>query len=277
MLSGGDSLQALRLFDYITVTMETASAGLLEVILDGSFSDVLKHITATRQKTSGKRQPEDSTSVIPSKRYHTEVNSNFDPEGVLPPVVPSERSTMRFAIVRRAGEVVFWDYFPNQEQRLVRNSEGQTASENTDRIQAKDPNADLNVLSINRPSLTATNSSSGRPSDVVHVHRDIPSEDGQSRNCSLGSDVTSQTGITKASQPLGLQVRWSSDTGRCVDASPVILIGPERTTVFIGSHSHRLQALDLNKGEVVWERVLGDRLESSAAVSKCGTLVALGL
>ncbi|XP_017311545.1 beta-alanine-activating enzyme isoform X3 [Ictalurus punctatus] len=256
MLSGGDSLQALRLFDYITVTMETASAGLLEVILDGSFSDVLKHITATHQnpiKTTGKRQPESSASVVPSKRYHTEVDSNFDPEMILPPVVSSERSTMRFVVVRRAGDVVFWDYLQENYQ-----------------------SAELSPLSISKPSLTTTNSSSGRATDIIHVSRDIPSGDGQSHHCNSGSGVTLQPGITKDRQPLGLQVCWSSDTGRCVDASPVLLVGPERTTVFIGSHSHRLQALDQSNGEVVWERVLGDRLESSAAVSKCGTLVALG-
>ncbi|KAF4070939.1 hypothetical protein AMELA_G00279150 [Ameiurus melas] len=256
MLSGGDSLQALRLFDYITVTMDTAFAGLLEVILDGSFSDVLKHITATHQdpiKTSGKRQPKSSASVVPSKRYHREVDSDFDLEVILPPVVSSERSTMRFVVVRRAGDVVFLDYLQENYQ-----------------------SAELSPLPISKPSLIATNSSSVKAKDIIHVSRDIPSGDGQSHHCNSGSGVTSQPGITKDSKPLGLQVCWSSDTGRCVDASPVLLVGPERTTVFIGSHSHRLQALDLSNGEVVWERVLGDRLESSAAVSKCGTLVALG-
>lgn len=278
MLSGGDSLQALRLFDYITITMETASVGLLEAILDGSFSDVLKHITATHQnlvKTLGKRQPEDSVSVVPMKRYHTDVDANFDPEGILPPVVSSERSNMRFVVVRRARDVVFWDYFPNREQRLVTNSKG--ASDNMDRIQENCPSAELSPLSISKPSLTATNSSSVRSTGSFHINRDIPSGDGQSQHCDPGSAITSQVGITKHNNPLCLQVCWSSDTGRCVDASPVLLIGPERATVFIGSHSHRLQALDLSNGEVVWERVLGDRLESSAAVSKCGTLVALGL
>ena len=46
---------------------------------------------------------------------------------------------------------------------------------------------------------------------------------------------------------LGLSVRWASDTGRCVDASPVLLVrgrgedasGGPTTTAFVGSHSHR--------------------------------------
>lgn len=275
MLSGGDSLQALRLFDYITVTMETAPMDLLEVILDGSFSDVLKHITATHQnpiKTLGKRQPEDSASVVPSKRYHTEVGSNFNPEGILPPVASSGRSNMRFVVVRKAGDVVFWDSFPNREQRLVTNSKGAM-----DNMMQADGLSTQPPLSISKPSMTTTNSSPGRPTDIIHVNKDIPSGHAECQNCNSGSNVTSQQDIVKDSQTLGLQVCWSSDTGRCVDASPALLIGPERVTVFIGSHSHRLQALNLSNGEVVWERVLGGRLESSAAVSKCGTLVALGL
>uniref|UniRef100_A0A4W4GVX9 Carrier domain-containing protein n=1 Tax=Electrophorus electricus TaxID=8005 RepID=A0A4W4GVX9_ELEEL len=178
ILSGGDSLQALRLFDYITVTMGMTSAGLLEVILDGSFADVLKHITSMthhgRIQTSNKRQHEGSTSGIPPKKYHTKVTSN----------IVSERNT--------------------------------TGS-----------------------SYLAT------PADGYN-------------------------------QALGLRVLWRSDTGRCVDASPVLLVHPDQARVFIGSHSHRLQALDLSSGEVVWERVLGDRIESSAAITSCGNLVVAG-
>lgn len=83
---------------------------------------------------------------------------------------------------------------------------------------------------------------------------------------------------------VGLSQSWSSDSGRCVDASPVLLV-QDRTgqrseggkgTVFIGSHSHRFQALDLSSGSLLWERVLGDRIESSAAVSLCGSLVIVG-
>ncbi|XP_046692621.1 beta-alanine-activating enzyme isoform X4 [Silurus meridionalis] len=88
--------------------------------------------------------------------------------------------------------------------------------------------------------------------------------------------ILGDTDILRERLQAAWKVCWSSDTGRCVDASPVLLVGLERDMVFIGSHSHRLQALDLRNGEVVWERVLGDRLESSAAVTQCGTLVALG-
>ncbi|KAM8890113.1 beta-alanine-activating enzyme [Synchiropus picturatus] len=78
---------------------------------------------------------------------------------------------------------------------------------------------------------------------------------------------------------LGLSLSWSSDTGRCVDASPVLLIRDPlqaKSTVFIGSHSHRLQALELESGSLLWERVLSGRIEASAAVSICGRLVIVG-
>lgn len=77
---------------------------------------------------------------------------------------------------------------------------------------------------------------------------------------------------------LALRQSWSSDTGRCVDASPALLVHRQtgRTTVFIGSHSHRFQALDLSSGTCLWERVLGNRIESSAAVSLCASLVVVG-
>ncbi|KAM4739177.1 beta-alanine-activating enzyme isoform 2-T2 [Anableps anableps] len=48
-----------------------------------------------------------------------------------------------------------------------------------------------------------------------------------------------------------LSLSWSSDTGR-------------------------IQALDLLSGNLLWERVLGDRIEASAVVSHCGSLVVVG-
>ncbi|XP_053510931.1 beta-alanine-activating enzyme isoform X2 [Artibeus jamaicensis] len=76
-----------------------------------------------------------------------------------------------------------------------------------------------------------------------------------------------------------LRVRWRSDTGKCVDASPLVVVpAVERSsaTVYIGSHSHRMMAIDLYSGKVKWEQILGDRIESSACVSKCGNFIVVG-
>lgn len=237
MLSGGDSLQALRLCDEITVAMGTTSVGLLEVILDGSFSDVLSHImTETRNaiQPSQKRILDYSDSVVSSKRRQKKMATVDPTESTVGSVVPSVRRTMGFVVVRQAGEVIDWGCFQKMH------------------------------FSDAHPSQYS----------AVKKVRHVP------RGVTETLPTTESTGVGEASSkdvlPLGLRVLWSSDTGRCVDASPALLVGPERTTVFIGSHSHRLQALDLFNGEVIWERILGDRLESSAAISKCGSLVAVG-
>ncbi|XP_071371684.1 beta-alanine-activating enzyme [Centroberyx affinis] len=217
LFSGGDSLKALRLCDDIMTAAGVASAGLLEVILDGTFSDVLHHVARvmlplplennSSSLPEAKKRRADPLSVAPAKRERTDprsITAAEKPQGV---EVAFEERTVK--VIRRGGEVV---------EMKIRNPE--------------------------------TNKNS---------HPDTTSA-------------------------VGLSLSWSSDTGRCVDASPVLLAqggtdqGSDwaKTTVFIGSHSHRMQALDLATGGLLWERVLGDRIEAAAAVSRCGTLVVIG-
>ncbi|KAJ7326715.1 hypothetical protein JRQ81_016474 [Phrynocephalus forsythii] len=76
-----------------------------------------------------------------------------------------------------------------------------------------------------------------------------------------------------------LHVRWRSDLGKCVDASPLVIVSyadKVSAFVYIGSHSHVIQAIDLYSGKVKWERTLRDRIESSACVSKCGNFIIVG-
>lgn len=78
---------------------------------------------------------------------------------------------------------------------------------------------------------------------------------------------------------LALFVRWKSNTRKCVDASPLVIIPAKEevsASVYIGSHSHAMQAIDLDLGEIKWEKTLGDRIESSACVSKCGNFIVVG-
>ncbi|XP_051930080.1 beta-alanine-activating enzyme isoform X1 [Hippocampus zosterae] len=114
------------------------------------------------------------------------------------------------------------------------------------------------------------------------IAAEATSEEGE-RSCPLkvfkGESEMTET-RTEDRSVLALNERWSSDTGRCVDASPALLVreGQDsiRTVVFIGSHSHRMQALDLDSGHLLWERVLGGRVEASAGVSPCGRYMVVG-
>ncbi|XP_073672674.1 beta-alanine-activating enzyme [Garra rufa] len=273
MLTGGDSLQALRLCDEITVAMGTPSVGLLEVILDGTFSDVVSHImTETHNNAiqpSKKRMLNDPGSVVSPKRQHKEMSTVNATESTVGFVVPSVRRTMGFVVVRRAGEVIDCGCFQKMQEKnfsdaLGTNKSKLTVTDISEDSLISDPSHELYKISQENPAFKNITEHNVPQEGTLPV----------TKSQGIGEDLGEEPSNVL---PLDLQVLWSSDTGRCVDASPVLLVGPDRTTVFIGSHSHRMQALDLSSGEVIWERILGDRLESSAAISKCGSLVAVGL
>ncbi|XP_076009740.1 beta-alanine-activating enzyme isoform X2 [Genypterus blacodes] len=228
LFSGGDSLKALRLCEDVVTAVEGVTLPeLLEVILDGSFSEVLRHVaraTLTPLENDSTQQPE-------AKKRHGQTLSQ-DP-------------------VKR----------------------GRTGSTATERIQRG------NMSLANRPVKVIR-----RASEVIEVNTEqLRGKDstGKIHTRCLAAGTGSPH---MESRSLGLSLSWSSDTGRCVDASPILLVQGEegqrsesaKATVFIGSHSHRMQAIDLDTGDLLWERVLGDRIEASAAVSQCGTLLITG-
>ncbi|XP_041704698.2 beta-alanine-activating enzyme isoform X2 [Coregonus clupeaformis] len=273
LFSGGDSLQALRLCDDITTAVEVTSSGLLEVILDGSFSQVLCHVaTATLTLPSehswtshpvAMKRPADPLSSAQPKRQHTDPYSTTTAEWPLGVVVSSMRKAVRCTVLRRAGEVVEM----GQPDSLRTNENSHSDSEGPIKRPRNTQEKGANESTESNHSQTFGSNKRTEHNHSKAVETNEPS----------ASSVTPPPG-------LGLRVSWESDTGRCVDASPVLLVqrgadrasGGPRATVFIGSHSHRMQALDLTTGGLLWERVLGDRIESSSAVSRCGRLVVVG-
>ncbi|KAK2835854.1 hypothetical protein Q5P01_016338 [Channa striata] len=211
LLSGGDSLKALHLCEDILTIVGVSSPELLETVLDGTFSDILHHVTRLTQTLLRESSP---PSQPKAKRQHTDA----------PSMVPVKRECKGCASPT-AGRLHGGKEFVNVIRRV----------------------SEVRTKNIRIPEM----------------------------NKSLQAD---------APRSLDVSLSWSSDTGRCVDASPVLLVqaGTDQgsnvisTRVFIGSHSHRMQALDMETGSLLWERVLGDRIEASAAVSLCGTLVITG-
>uniref|UniRef100_A0A1A8J1X2 Aminoadipate-semialdehyde dehydrogenase n=2 Tax=Nothobranchius kuhntae TaxID=321403 RepID=A0A1A8J1X2_NOTKU len=206
LFAGGDSLKALHLCEDILSSMGVSSSNLLEIILDGTFSDVLHHLTwlvppeeSSTSIAKSKKRPASPPTGIIGKRAHKSTEM--------------EEEKLGFKVVRRASEVM-----------------------------------EVNTRKADR-------------TETLQVFG--------------GKDLS-------RSANMSLSLSWSSDTGRCVDASPVIVLRDNqrsdvpKATVLIGSHSHRVQALDLVSGNLLWERVLGDRIEASAAVSRCGSLVVVG-
>uniref|UniRef100_A0A6P8HHV0 Beta-alanine-activating enzyme-like isoform X1 n=1 Tax=Actinia tenebrosa TaxID=6105 RepID=A0A6P8HHV0_ACTTE len=75
-----------------------------------------------------------------------------------------------------------------------------------------------------------------------------------------------------------LSLKWKTNFHKCIDASPLVVGTNDKdlAVVYLGSHAHVLKAVYLASGMILWETCLGDRLESSAALSKCGLYVIVG-
>uniref|UniRef100_UPI001939323A beta-alanine-activating enzyme-like n=1 Tax=Styela clava TaxID=7725 RepID=UPI001939323A len=64
-----------------------------------------------------------------------------------------------------------------------------------------------------------------------------------------------------------MKLVWKYDTGKCIDASPLISFYKYQDGIcYIGSHSHLFSAVSLRTGSSVWNHELPDRIESSACL-----------
>ncbi|CAL9695735.1 unnamed protein product [Knipowitschia caucasica] len=200
LLSGGDSLKALVFYEDLLITSGLTSSNLLEIILDGTFTDIWRHICDVN-----KVMPPQNSGLVKQEATKRHLDKSHDV------IAKRERTlsgTETFKVITRGRQITETHFDDSTRQ-------------------------------------------------YSEAEDEKPNQKSAPKNVSL-------------------KMHWSSDTGRCVDASPVIFVQKMRKTVFIGSHSHRMQALDLDSGNVIWERVLGDRIEASATVSQCGTLVIVG-
>ena len=72
-------------------------------------------------------------------------------------------------------------------------------------------------------------------------------------------------------------LRWKYDLGKCIDSSPLFVKHSQGDMfVFVGSHSHKFACLHASSGVESWCCMLGDRVESSPAVSLDGCFVYVG-
>lgn len=77
---------------------------------------------------------------------------------------------------------------------------------------------------------------------------------------------------------VSITCQWRTCLYKCIDASPLVVYAQGRSEgeVFIGSHGHVFMCIRLSDGKVLWESRVGDRIESSAVLSKCGRYVIVG-
>ncbi|XP_058523250.1 beta-alanine-activating enzyme isoform X2 [Ochotona princeps] len=247
--SGGDSLKSIRLLGELELLVGAPVPGLLELILGSSLLDIYHHIlhaafpagrvAACSRSSAPKRKRGDSGQE--------EASSESSREDGASPSASKPRGVVCVALSR--GSQVL----------------GLNTAESWAAL-GPCPSAWHGVVS----QMDAQQSRTLEPPAPADESRDAPCVTEVSRTKGKPVPVA-----VKAELP----VRWRSDTGKCVDASPLVVAtaaGLSPATVYIGSHSCRMQAIDLHSGKVRWEQVLGDRIESSACVSKCGNFVIVG-
>lgn len=131
------------------------------------------------------------------------------------------------------------------------------------------------LVSVNEPVKSQTEAEQAEKKEVLqnsNIRANITG--GYSAEENLGEAY-----LGEITPKLTMHIRWTSDLGKCVDASPLLVVPiPDKSSalVYIGSHSHVIQAIGLHSGKVKWTRNLADRVESSACISKCGNFIVVG-
>lgn len=253
MPSGGDSLKSLHLHNEIENLVGRAIPGLLEVILSRSIADIYKHVLKTAfpsedQKlncnTAAKRKRRDSSREEPSvKCVEPKVGGSLK----------SDTDTVGFVAVSRGNRL-----FSTDEPLKNQCSAGIQLRQLVPSSLVLSEHRENEVLKSNETSTFNTNTTEIDSVEETHLKENLGRTAGK----------------------LTLDVRWKSDLGKCVDASPLVVISVTdqlSASVYIGSHSHAIQAVDLYSGRVKWERYLADRIESSACMSLCGNFIIVGM
>ncbi len=73
-----------------------------------------------------------------------------------------------------------------------------------------------------------------------------------------------------------LSISWKINFEKCIDASPVLVYGEGRSTVYLGSHSGMLAAVCARDGTLKWSARLPDRLEATCAMAGDGRRLFVG-
>ncbi|XP_030047272.1 beta-alanine-activating enzyme isoform X2 [Microcaecilia unicolor] len=254
--SGGDSLTSLRLQEEVENLVGRAVPGLLEVILSKTIADIYSHVS------KAVFQHGDLKGIHHNKKRKLSLTDNEENSGQYVTLQGLEshyivENGLKSFVALSRGNRVFMN-----TPKLIDSSYEIESPRRTFRhhLPCFCPVSYITEKGVR--SVTTHGVKSSSPA----------TETGMCNNAPTKQNLLSVPQLT-------LGIRWKSDTGKCVDASPLAVVSAEdkfSATIYIGSHSHRMQALDLHSGIVKWERILGNRIESSACVSKCGNFIIVG-
>ncbi|XP_067386761.1 beta-alanine-activating enzyme isoform X2 [Emydura macquarii macquarii] len=264
LYSGGDSLKSLRFHDEIENLAGRAIPGLLEVILSSPIAEIYQHVL--KAAFSSEDQIMNHNTV--KRKLNESSGRKFDGEHTKP------KSIRYFNVA--AGLIAFIAL--NRGNRMVSMTSSESLMNPCNAGQAgTELGQQASYSSVVTANTTKNEVKENKPGKI-RSSQEIASKANETGTHSVEQAPPEEI-LLKMPEKLILHVRWKSNMGKCIDASPLVIIPAMddlSATVYIGSHSHTMQAIDLYSGKVKWERILGDRIESSACVSKCGNFIIVG-
>ncbi|NXF45695.1 ACSF4 enzyme, partial [Oceanites oceanicus] len=262
LYSGGDSLKALRLYDEIEMLVGKALPGLLEVILSSSIGEVYRHIL--KILFPDEDQLTNYDNVV--KRKSSE-NSGEDFHGKYIKLKSESGLEVASGLISFIALSRGNHFFPLNFTKSFMQPNN-TVQVGVELLQQP------SFLHLVTPSIMKSHAQGYEKENRILT---VMNKAKQPDCCSVQQIHAECNHVTTAE--LALCIRWKSNTRKCVDASPLVIIPSKEevsASVYVGSHSHAMQAIDLDLGEVKWEKNLGDRIESSACISKCGNFIVVG-
>ena len=287
--SGGTSLEAVRLADLIEswiskqVKTPINFPELLDVILSQSFGALCGYVESALNGQNGidLDSIKGTTMVYKEEGDNEEIFSDLN----------SGKDGMKLPLKRKVLSSV--DGASPKDEVDVKSKRLSTAEKNSNSVESGTNNSELKTCfcSVRRGSqwTVCTFCTLSRPfaaSDITSQTESFAPNESHLHYFSASGDVSTDKNQTLPSpkdvNAPGSQVtvtcQWRTCLYKCIDASPLVVNSPGRCEgeVFIGSHGKVFMCIRLSDGEVLWERSVGDRIESSAAISACGTYVIVG-
>ncbi|NXP09859.1 ACSF4 enzyme, partial [Thinocorus orbignyianus] len=261
LYSGGDSLKALQFYDEIEMLVGKAVPGLLEVILSRSMEEVYRHILKLLFQDEDQLMNRDN---VVKRKLSGNSGEEFHGKYIK---LKSERDLgvasglISFIALSRGNHLFSMNFTKSFTQP------SNTVQVGGELLQQP------SFLHLVTPGIMKSH---GQGQEMENRVLKVTNKANEHSCCSEQQVHAECSHVTAAE--LALCIRWKSNTRKCVDASPLVIIPAEGApaSVYIGSHSHAMQAIDLDLGEIRWEKDLGDRIESSACVSKCGNFIVVG-
>ncbi|XP_051894346.1 beta-alanine-activating enzyme isoform X2 [Pristis pectinata] len=272
LYSGGDSLKALRLVEEIETFVGQRIFGLTEVILYDSFLDIYNYISnailfgiENKEELDDKRKTKRKKMKDKSAGFYSKQINQWKSIAINGSITTISRGSR----ITKLHTDLSYD---NSADRLSIQKDNELMEGISNREEKKELNFS-NVPEIMNEDTSLSEEKTPDKNNWLELF------ESQIVNPSHTDGKFIPDNRLTYSRTVSFEIRWKSDTAKCVDASPLLVISGNDgsdVTVYIGSHSHRMQAIDVLSGEIKWERILGDRIESSACMSRCGNFIIVG-